>query len=380
MSIGRHNYISQSSLRFPIAASADKNRRRTIALVIAAHNEEMFLQRTITSALLAGQLARDIYVVDDGSKDTTRKIALEFLPATNVFSEWQSGKSRALANVVTAKGLTRRYDWIHFADADCIFGEGYFHTFRKALRPEYAAATGYIKSLPGTKTSEYRIYEYTWGMEIVRRFQTAIDLILVVPGASSCFRSDILDAIEFESGTITEDFDWTIQLIRNNMGSIQFIPEAKVFTQDPKNLKDYYKQITRWYRGGLQVARLRGLGLRGHKEDLYYLYQIVQVIVSVTAMFVLGPLAFAMTGSAAYIAYFFLFDFIPFLLSVVFSGGIARRIDIISNLPRFYLLRWLNALVFMRELISVGILGRHTKNVRTSWSTDGRRYAIGGTI
>lgn len=357
-------------------AAAKRHRTRKLALVIAAHNEEMFLERTIASAHAAGLALKDIYVVDDGSRDKTRKIAVNALGSANVYSKTQGGKSRALATIVDVKRLTKRYEWVHFADADCLFGADYFRHFKKKLTPKYAAATGYIQSMPGTKTSAYRIYEYTWGMEVSRRFQRAIDLILVIPGASSCFRSEVLEQIDFESGTITEDFDWSVQIIRNKLGSVLYIPEAKVQTQDPKNFEDYYKQITRWYRGGIQVARLRGLGLRAKKADLYYLYQITQVLASVTAMFVLGPLGYVLTGSFVYAAYFFLFDFIPFALSILVAGGVARRLDIFANLPRFYALRWLNALVFVREFFLVAVLGKYTKNVKTAWSTEGRRYAV----
>jgi cellulose synthase/poly-beta-1,6-N-acetylglucosamine synthase-like glycosyltransferase len=352
-----------------------QGRRRKLALVIAAHNEELFLRSTIRTAIEAGQLARDIYVVDDGSRDQTRQIAVAELGADNVLSQWQVGKSTALKNIVERKSLTSRYEWVHFADADTHFGPNYFTLIRRKLDPAYAAVTGYIKSLPGPKTSQYRVYEYTWGMEVVRRFQSLFGLILVIPGPSACYRSDVLEQIEFESGTLTEDFDMTLQLFRERLGAIRYVPEAKVFTQDPRDLKDYTKQIRRWYRGIFQVARLRRLGLRGRKEDWYFAYQVAQTILSFLLVVIGGPLSIAVTGSFVFLSWLFLTDIMYMIASVFLSGLAARQTEILSNFPHFYLMRWVSAGVFMRAFIEVIVLHRFAPKP-TSWSTQGRRYQI----
>jgi len=54
--------------------------QRKLALILPAHDEEMVIAATVRSALAAGQDPQDIFVVSDGSLDTTVLIALVHLP------------------------------------------------------------------------------------------------------------------------------------------------------------------------------------------------------------------------------------------------------------------------------------------------------------
>lgn len=54
-----------------------KASKKKLVLVLPAHNEELIIQTTIKSAVVAGQKIEDIFVVDDFSSDKTRKMAVE---------------------------------------------------------------------------------------------------------------------------------------------------------------------------------------------------------------------------------------------------------------------------------------------------------------
>src|SRR6266571_1625058 len=79
------------SLPARAASTAEKPRKassqpkRMLALLIAAHNEELVLENTIRSAIHAGMKPEDIYVVDDNSHDTTSKIARAIIGSNNTF-------------------------------------------------------------------------------------------------------------------------------------------------------------------------------------------------------------------------------------------------------------------------------------------------------
>ena len=141
---------------------------------------------------------------------------------------------------------------------------------------KYAAATGYVRSLPGGPVSQYRVFEYTIGLEIHRRFQSYTHTVPIVPGPTSCFRSDVFERLDFANRSLTEDFDVTLQIHRQKMGKIQFIPEAIAYTQDPKNVRDFIKQITRWNRGIMQGVHRHKIGRKLSPIDAYLSYQILQ--------------------------------------------------------------------------------------------------------
>jgi cellulose synthase/poly-beta-1,6-N-acetylglucosamine synthase-like glycosyltransferase len=300
-----------------------------MALLVAAHNEELVLANTLRSAIAAGMEPQHIYVVDDASTDATSVIAKAILGDSNVIKVKHSGKGLALTKAAKKFNLSARYRWIHIADADGAFSPDYFKLMRSKLRVKYAAATGYVRSLSGSYIGQYRVFEYTIGLDFMRRFQAMTHVVSVIPGPTSVFRSDVLEKVNFANHSLTEDFDVTLQIHRQKLGNIQFIPQAVAYTQDPKNLKDYIKQITRWNRGTMQGVLRHKIGRRASRIDAYLAYR-------------------------------------------------SRRSDIISAFPFIYILRWISVSVFLKCFIEVGLLRRHRVS-KGVWSTAGRRYKIDTT-
>ena len=196
----------------------DKRTLPKLALLIPAHNEELVLADTINSAIAGGLSAKHIYVVDDNSNDKTSIIAKSILPKQNVHKVRRSGKGLAIKKASSKFMLSERYKWVHIADADGRFDERYFTVLRSELRVKNAAATGYIRSLKGRYVSQYRVFEYTIGMDIHRRVQNMLNIIPIIPGPTSCFRADVFKELRFSSNYLTEDFDVTMQIYRKKTG------------------------------------------------------------------------------------------------------------------------------------------------------------------
>jgi cellulose synthase/poly-beta-1,6-N-acetylglucosamine synthase-like glycosyltransferase len=326
--------------------------------LIAAHNEELVISHTIASAIKAGMKPEHIYIVDDASSDNTVQVARGMLGKDNVCRVRRSGKGLALSKAGKKFALKEKYRWIHIADADGGFSAEYFKIFRRDLRIKYAAATGYVRSFPGPSVSQYRVFEYTIGMEIHRRFQAMTNTIAIIPGPTSCFRSDVFDQVNFANRSLTEDFDVTLQLHRKKLGKIQFIPEAIAYTQDPGTLSDFIKQITRWNRGIMQGVKRHGIGLRFKKLDSYLVYQILENFMFFASYFILMPFLAVTQKNINILALAFLVDvFIVFFLTFLVSLK-SRRSDILSAFPHIYMLRWISLFVFMRSFVEVILLNR----------------------
>lgn len=347
--------------------------KRKMALLIAAHNEELVIEQTLRSAIRGGMKKTDIYVVDDWSSDATSKVARSILGKKNVYKVRRSGKGLALTRGASKFDLTERYNWIHIADADGAFARDYFYVFRRNLQTKYAVATGYIKSLPGDSISQYRVYEYTIGMELHRRFQALTHTVPVIPGPTSCFRSDIFNQVDFSVKALTEDFDVTLQLHRKKLGKVQFIPGAIAYTQDPLTMRDFTKQITRWNRGILQGSRRHRIGLKLQRIDAYLSYQILQNLVFFVNYALVMPYIAFKRHSPALIATLFLFDVFTTLILTMLVSLRSRRWDILSAFPQIYILRWVTLLVFLRAFVEITIL-RRFRVTDATWSTAGRRY------
>lgn len=350
-----------------------RERKRMLALLIAAHNEELVIENTIRSAINAGMNPKDIYVVDDCSTDKTTALARAIVGHDNAYKVKRSGKGLALTKAAKKFDLVQRYRWIHIADADGGFAPNYFPVFRKSLRNNYAAATGYIKSLPGNSVSQYRVFEYTVGMEIHRRFQALAHVVSVIPGPTSCFRSDVFAKVNFANRALTEDLDVTLQIHRQKLGKIQFIPGAVAYTQDPRTVADYTKQITRWNRGVLQGVRRHKIGHKAQRIDIYLTFQIFQNLLFFFNYCFLIPYLSIVRHSPDLVATLFLYDVFTTLALTMMVALRSGRWDIMSAFPQVYAFRFINLAVFIRAFVEITIL-RKFKVTDGTWSTAGRRY------
>jgi cellulose synthase/poly-beta-1,6-N-acetylglucosamine synthase-like glycosyltransferase len=214
--------------------------------------------------------------------------------------------------------------------------------------------------------SKYRVYEYTLGMEIARRFQAIAGVIPIIPGPTSCFRSDVFEKLNFADNMLTEDFDVTLQIHRQKLGTIQFIPEAVAYTQDPQTFKDFMHQINRWNRGVMQGIYKHGIGRKAGKIDAYLSYQIMQNLMFFVLNFIWLPFLSITLQNPAILGMGFLSDVILTFGMVMFAAGQTGRWDILKVFPFIYGLRWVNLLVFIRAFAEVSILGKF-RNDKGVW-------------
>jgi cellulose synthase/poly-beta-1,6-N-acetylglucosamine synthase-like glycosyltransferase len=324
----------------PFAYKPTPGRRKRLALLLPGHNEELIIATTIRSAVAAGQKLEDIYVVDDFSSDQTRSEALKELPENNVLSVDRSGKALAVQKAIKHFKIKERYEWVHVADADSVFCPDYFNIYRKKLaKGTYAVAVGFVQSLRGNWISTYRSLTYTYSQQVQRRIQSKLGMVSVFPGPITSFNTDILDKLEFDTNTLTEDFDITLQVHRKNLGKIAYIPKAINYTQDPQTLRDFCKQTARWQRGFFQGVLKYHIGINPHKIDVSIGFQLFQMFLYLLQFWVLLPIFIVMTHSFMPLLLVTTADFIVMGLTTLFSMAASKRWYLLGALPYFYLHR-----------------------------------------
>jgi cellulose synthase/poly-beta-1,6-N-acetylglucosamine synthase-like glycosyltransferase len=354
----------------------DRRYIKKLALLLPAYNEELIIAATIKSALAAGQLKRDIFVVDDASSDSTRKIAVEMLGKDHVLTVQHSGKALAVQKAIKKFKIKQNYTWLHIADADSVFSPNYFKIYRQKLDPKkYAVALGFVQSMRGNWISTYRAISYTYSQHVNRRVQNYLRMISVFPGPITCFRTDILDKLDFDTNSLTEDFDITLQVHRKKLGRILFIPKAVNYTQDPQTLSDFIKQNLRWQRGLFQGLKKYRIGRQLHLIDLSIGSQLFMVLLFLVQIFVLVPMVIIMTGNWTIIPTILAADFILNSVIALFSSVVTKRWYLLGAMPYFYFLRWLEVGIFFRAFFEVIVLKRFQTEVR-GWETTGRRYSL----
>ncbi|MFB5609699.1 MAG: glycosyltransferase, partial [Nitrosarchaeum sp.] len=255
----------------------------TISIIIPAYNEEKVIARTIEALLETKYPKKEIIFVDDGSKDRTLDIAMQYNDKIKVLNKENGGKASALNYaLVYAKG-----EIVVIVDADTIIGRNSLKEIIKGfnVNEHVAAVAGNIKVRNRVNMiTKCQALEYITGIQIVRRAFDIFGSITIVPGALGAFKKSILmESGAYGKETIVEDFDQTIKLLKAGLIT-QGSTKATAYTEAPNTLHDFVAQRKRWYRGNIQVLRRHGDALTnprfGYLQRLSFPYLLLGMIVT----------------------------------------------------------------------------------------------------
>jgi biofilm PGA synthesis N-glycosyltransferase PgaC len=225
-------------------------RKHNLCVIVPAYNEEKVIEASLIA--LKAVIGKDhIYVVSDGSRDKTAELARKYVPSVLALRN-NRGKATALDLLIKKFKLTERYNYIMFSDADSRLSPDFRDQIEQYMLDKPACIVGTVLSDRKGFISAYRTFEYSLSHKLYKNAQNIMRIIAVAPGCASIYRSDILNQLDLSNHTLTEDFDFTIQIHLKKLGSILYAPKAYVVTQDPPTLRDYWRQIMRWYTGTWQ--------------------------------------------------------------------------------------------------------------------------------
>ncbi|NDB63392.1 MAG: glycosyltransferase [Nitrosopumilaceae archaeon] len=278
-----------------------------ISVIVPAYNEEKVIQTTIESLLATDYPDKEIIVVDDGSKDNTLNLAMNYKEKIKVIHKENGGKASALNQGL----LYTTGDIVTIVDADTIIGNSSLkHIARAMTESNVAAAAGNVKIRNKTNWLTWcQSLEYLSGIQIMRRGLDYFGAITIVPGALGAFRKKNLEeAGTYHKDTLVEDFDATLKVLRSGM-IVNGSNKAVAYTQAPPTFGDFYKQRKRWYRGNLQVLKRHSdilLNPRfGYLHSLSYPLMAIHMLVVPFASFLVWAFAIyqIMQGDYFFVAY-----------------------------------------------------------------------------
>ena len=357
--------------------------KKLFCILIPMHNEEKVIQATLQSITKLGKVSmKDVYLVDDCSKDDTVKRVLDYgFPEQNVLQlSPNKGKAGAVIGANIHFKLSQRYEWIQFMDADTLVGANHAQKLNKYL-PTLDKGTIAVCTEVATEHSSwnplvvYRQVEYFITHMVYKRAQSELNIITVIPGCGAIFRSPVFDMLmqDHNPKMLTEDMDWTIKVHHDQLGRVIFNGDFKVYTQDPKNIRDYLKQIHRWYRGLWQVYRSRSM------------WNITKKINAELSLLVLEGLTFSMiwlfgiintlyTWNFTFTNKFLIFDVALFLVYILLTCIKQGTVKPLMYMPIFYPVRMLTCFVFFYSMVEIFLLQAD------KWTTLGwnkvKRYEI----
>lgn len=234
----------------------DENYHPSVAVIIAAYNEEKVIVRTIEH-ILASEYGSsfEVIIVNDGSKDKTLEVIHEKFgshPHVKILTQANAGKSHALNYGLSQTAA----EIIVTLDADTLFLP---QTVSKLVRhfydPQVAGVAGNAKV--GNRINlltRWQSLEYIASQNLDKRAFALLNCIIVVPGAVGAWRKAVISQLGFfATDTLAEDTDLTLSVEKLGY-KVLYEEDAIALTEAPDTTNALIKQRYRWTYGTYQAC------------------------------------------------------------------------------------------------------------------------------
>jgi hypothetical protein len=257
-----------------------------LTVIIAAHNEEKLLARTLAS--IQDAKASRIHVIAHNCTDATAAIARTSNVEVTELSG-PAGKGHALLHAFTH--LRADTDAFLILDADTTIAPDLIARVRSALHNYDAVQCRYEAApAPGAK-AELAALAFR-AINVVRpRGREQLGLSCGILGNGFALRTSVLDRVPYNAHSIVEDIEFHIDLVRAGI-RVHYLDRARLYGE----IAGGREQHARWEGGRLRLARqkltrLLLLILRGHLRliepalDLASLPQAQAILLLLLALF-----------------------------------------------------------------------------------------------
>ena len=242
----------------PLADLEEKRRREpqrfpSVSIIVPCYNEERTVVKTLLS-LLELNYPKDklkIFVIDDGSTDTTWKVLQRFKDnrQIEIYQKENGGKHTAL-NFALGKITS---ELVGCLDADSFVAPDALREIVKTFEdPEVMAVTPSIQPTPPRNLIQLiQKAEYSLSVFIRRTF-AHLNGIFITPGPFSFFRREVFDKLgTYKAAHNTEDLEFGLRMQMHHF-KIDNAPTAHVFTNTPGTIPALFRQRLRWTYGYLK--------------------------------------------------------------------------------------------------------------------------------
>jgi hypothetical protein len=236
----------------------------TFAILIPAHNEESAISATLrTCADLdypAGKFKA--YVIADNCTDRTAALAAT---AGAIVLERHDqecrGKGPALAWALE-QILPAQPDAVVVLDADCRLDRHALRVFDERLSAGDAVLqASYVAANPEDSAISYAVaVGNILENDLFYSPKSRLGLAVLLRGTGMVFRRDVLERLPWRAHSVTEDTEYTLELLRAGV-RVCFLPHVQVVSDFPVHAGQLRVQRQRWAAGNFRFGKTRALGL-----------------------------------------------------------------------------------------------------------------------
>jgi len=269
-----------------------------VTITIPAYNEETRIERTLTSILNLNYPKNklEFIVVNDGSKDKTKKIAEKVIKNNKDFNirlinHENKGKGAALNTALRqAKG-----EFFVCLDADSfVEKDGLKKLLPYFTKKRIACVLPVLKvKKPENLLQRMQWFEYIINM-FYKELMSRLNCIHVAPGPFSVYRTEIIKKVGYfdENFNLTEDLEMALRLQSKHYKIIQLL-EGDVSTIAPKTIKQLYRQRNRWYKGSIyNTLKYRRMMLNKNYGDFGLIQMPIIILNGILALIIVSSLIY----------------------------------------------------------------------------------------
>lgn len=250
----------------------NKDFEPNVSVLIPAYNEEKNIEECLDSVLKSNYHKDkiEVIVVDDGSTDNTLKILKRYKEA-RVLKQNHLGKVDALNLGI----LNSHYEFILTIDADTTLDKNCLKELVKPFSDKTVGATTGNNNVKNKNSliSAFQNVEYHFSNLLRNSFSTVFKHGVWFSGSLACYRRTALEEIGFfKKDTLAEDQDTALEMKKAGYRAVN-ASTAFGYTIVPVNIKDLYKQRSRWWIGTLQsIFKNRALFSRKSSVSIHFLF------------------------------------------------------------------------------------------------------------
>jgi hypothetical protein len=236
----------------------------TFAILIPAHNEEAAISATLRACADLDYPADKFkaYVIADNCTDRTATLAaMAGAVVLERRDEARRGKGPALAWALE-RILPARPDAVVVLDADCWLDRHALRVFDERLTAGDAVLqASYVAANPEDSAISYAVaVGNVLENDLFYSPKSQLGLAVLLRGTGMVFRRDVLERHPWQAHSVTEDTEYTLELLRAGV-RVCFLPQVQVVSDFPVHTGQLRVQRQRWAAGNFLFGKTRALGL-----------------------------------------------------------------------------------------------------------------------
>jgi len=226
-----------------------------VTLMVAAYNEERFIESKIANSLSLDYPADklNLWIVADGSTDRTVEIAQNFPTVTTFHSPERKGKIHAVNRVMKSV----KTPIVIFSDANTVLNKEAIKNIARHFKDEKVGGVAGEKQIVNNKSDnasgsgEGMYWKYE---SALKKMDSNLTTAIGAAGELFALRTELYH--ETEPDTLIEDFVTSMRIVAKGYRFI-YEPEAYAIETASATIKDEWKRKVRISAGGIQaIVRL----------------------------------------------------------------------------------------------------------------------------